>query len=246
MPHGYRANQGSYGAHPEASKPSGFLGNAVTDPIYASSATISYEQILADGYHVIASTAPDFSGTVHSSATNNAALTRLVVSGLHPNTSYYFRAGALQGAATNYADVIPIPQMTLSTPTTAGQIYESFIGSITANWRPLPAAPPEVDSMTASGYRLEASLSSDFSGAIVSSQTYALEAATLTVSGLIADSTYYLRVAALNRAGAPHYQYLGSTMTLVGALLVWDGGGGNNNWYNPTNWNPNGIPSSTK
>jgi len=44
----------------------------------------------------------------------------------------------------------------------------------------------------------------------------------LTVSALIPANTYYLRVASLNRNGAPNYRVIPATQTPAAANFTWD------------------------
>ncbi|MEK7785387.1 MAG: fibronectin type III domain-containing protein, partial [Chloroflexota bacterium] len=73
--------------------------------VNASSMTLAWAALAAapqedssEGYRLDASTAPNFTGTVASSVTPNVLLSTLTVSTLLPNTTYYFRAAALNWA----------------------------------------------------------------------------------------------------------------------------------------------------
>ncbi|MHB2026850.1 MAG: fibronectin type III domain-containing protein, partial [Elusimicrobiota bacterium] len=185
-------------------------------PPYPSSTT-------SEGYELDASStnfgAVSPGGAILSSATMNSSNGLLTVSGLFPNTTYYFRAGSLNWAgAVDYAAV-------LSTPTLAEQISPAFPTfaavyetSASVQWTALPPYP---SSATSEGYELDAS-STNFGavspgGAILSSATVNSSNGLLTVSGLQSDTTYYFRAASLNWADVGDYASMGSTATLTSA-----------------------------
>src|SRR5207249_11800067 len=72
---------------------------------------------------------------------------------------------------------------------------------------------------TSQGYELDASTAANFTGTIYSSTTFLATNSTLTVSGLAAFTTYYLRVGDLNWNNATHYVSIGSTMTTSGCAV---------------------------
>src|SRR5262249_29141331 len=71
------------------------------------------------------------------------------------------------------------------------------------------------------GYRLQASTAPNFSIINGSSETVDAAVSTLTISGLLADTVYYLRVGALNWDAVPSYVVInGSTRTLPGPAPI--------------------------
>ena len=133
-------------------------------------------------------------------------LSTLTVAGLTANVTYYYRAGALNwagtanfGAAGSSATLAPLP----GAPAFAG----IFPGSVTVSWTPV----------SSSGYELQASLNASFTPVAAFSSTTAGGAAGLTVSGLSADTTYFLRAGSVNLGGRRHYAVLGGTSTLAAA-----------------------------
>ncbi|MFC1679225.1 FG-GAP-like repeat-containing protein, partial [Elusimicrobiota bacterium] len=184
--------------------------------MFKSSAAVSWTAVSATGYRVIASST-DFngSGLVYSSFTADGTLTSLYVTGLEANTTYYLRVGSLNHDwVANYA--VDGSSSSLTEPVSSEQIYGAFVTSITVNWAPLPAPPPQ--SGTAEGYRLDASTAPDFSGTLYSSVTAAgVEPSTLSITGLTTGTTYYLRVGSLNWESRPNYVLAGSTFTLATA-----------------------------
>ena len=140
---------------------------------------------------------------------------------LLPNTTYFVRTYALDeellGAELSNGATAP----TLARP--AALAAETFLGvfqsSITADWVALPNETADVSSMSAEGYRLEAS-STNFGalspgGQVFTSATLRMEASTLTLTGLATDVTYYFRLATLNWNSAPDFLSLGSTKTVT-------------------------------
>ncbi|MEK7389191.1 MAG: fibronectin type III domain-containing protein, partial [Elusimicrobiota bacterium] len=168
----------------------------------------------AEGYVLEASTASNFTGAVFSSATRNAAVETLVVLGLSVNTTYYFRVGSLNwNDATNYASVGSSATLA-SPPGLAGTIFTGvFLSSMSAQWT---AGSPTNPAGTR--YRLQGSSTAFAPGTlVVSSTTGNLFAA---LSALLPNTTYELRVAALNFNNAPSMTALASTSTLSSAPLV--------------------------
>src|SRR5207248_7403958 len=89
------------------------------------------------------------------------------------------------------------------------------ITSIKANWLPFAVGS---GTNTAEGYELDASTMSNFNPIAGSSITTDATVSTLTVnSGLLAGTTYYLRVGALNYNNVPNFVFIGSTETAGGA-----------------------------
>lgn len=149
------------------------------------------------------STDPAFAGVVSSSVT---LLSTASVSGLLSDTTYYARVKAR-----------------------AGQSESAYAGlGSTRTLADIPGAPPdpfvEVGTSAlsaawfyngaAQGFRLEVSTISDFSSAVVvSSQTADPGARSLSVTELLAGTTYYARAGALGGQGSYSYSALGSTRT---------------------------------
>ncbi|MDE2143812.1 MAG: fibronectin type III domain-containing protein, partial [Elusimicrobia bacterium] len=188
-------------------------------PVSPASAT-------AEGYRLEASStnfgALSPGGLVYSSATAGALASTLTISGLDPNTTYYYRAASLNWAqAPNYATVGAAA--TLADPAAAlnPAFLDVFTSSATGRWAALPVSP---SSATSEGYRLELS-STNFGalspgGLVYSSATTAAAAGALTVSGLDPNTTYYSRVASLNWDAAADYTTLSATSTLANAPIL--------------------------
>lgn len=209
--------------------------------VYLSSLTVSWSAVSAEGYEVKASSA---GGAVSFSSTSAAGATSLSATGLEPDTTYYLRLAAYNwnghptGLEISSAATLALP------PAGPGfkAVYET---SATLTWN---AFAPSPSSASSYGYQVDAATAdafgaADFGGQLISSITYNVASATLTVQGLEPGATYAFRIGSLNPAGLPNYTLAGSTRTRV-TPFTWVGGGGNTNWYNAANWSPRGVPSS--
>ncbi len=151
---------------------------------------------------------PGFGSLAGTSVTLNAFAT---AAGLAPNTVYHGRVKALGQALptpdgpyllaapseATLANVPALPPVPI-TGTGGSSVTVAYLAPLTGTY---------------AGFRVEASLSADFSAPVAS--VTAVGQFTATLNGLAFASTYYVRVAALNSAGLPSdYVSLGSTMTL--------------------------------
>lgn len=177
--------------------------------VFGSSASVAYGKVGAAKYRVEASTSSlgvtDFRGTITSSETLTASA--LTLTGLYPNTTYYFRAGALWAPTTVYAYTVPAASSTLALQVRGPAIYAVFPTSVTVNWLPHDLA---VSSTSCEGYVVEASTAADFSGVVYSSATYDPQVSTLTIVSLAPCKTFFVRVGAYNWGYLPSYLYAGS------------------------------------
>ena len=148
----------------------------------------------AEGYLLQASTAADFSGTLFSSGTPNAALSTLSVTGLAGYTTYYLRVGALNWNG------VPTYAAAAATRTTTGAaplnpvVTAVYLSSVSVAWGQVGAQD---------GYVVEASTASDFT-AVRTSVTPNGLAGALSVLSLDPNTTYYLRVGSIVN-GATNY-----------------------------------------
>jgi hypothetical protein len=176
--------------------------------VFVSSVSVTWTAVPSDnGYVLQAATDAGFTTVVASSVTADGAVTGLLVTALNPNTTYFVRVGSLWNGTTNYAASVPASTSTLTAPITGAQIYAVGSTSITVNWNALGSA---------AGYRLEAYSDGAMTILSVSSQTTGVAPSTLTVSGLVAGTTYWLRVGGINHNGLIGYTNVGSTRTIAG------------------------------
>ena len=193
-------------------------------------------------YRILASTAPDPSNpggaVVTTSDTYNLALSS---SGLSANTTYYFRAAAMNSNSvlTGYTAV----QGTSTWANTP--VFSNFTnvaaGVIQFNWSN-NGNPPDTTL-----YRVLASTAPDPSspgGAVVTtSDTYNLA---LSSSGLSANTTYYFQAAAVNRNSVPSgYTVIQGTATLLANAPVFINFTGLTADAMQLNWSNNGNPLDT-
>jgi len=154
--------------------------------------------------------------------------------GLSANTTYYMRVQALNasGAPTGFT-TLP-SALTLANPPAASAPTNILANQITANWT-------ANGNPTGTTYIAQISVDPGFN-TITSSTT---SNAFATFAGLVSNTTYYMRVQALNAGGAPTgFTTLPSALTLANAPVV----------AAPTNilttqitanWGANGNPAGT-
>lgn len=184
--------------------------------VYESSITMQWDLVtypFEDGYVLEASTASDFTGTLHSSVTARVDLSALTVMepALDTNTTYYLGAGALYGNTTAYSETLSTS--TLANPILNSQFYGVYETSVTVIWDAFPGTPL---SSTCEGYILQASINSDFVPIWRSSSTKSIYLNYLTMPTLFSETTYYFRVGALNWNNVANHVYVGSTFTHSG------------------------------
>src|SRR4029077_2177441 len=177
------------------------------------SITITYGTVGgSQGYELDASST-NFNGTgvILSSITAVTGLGGLTVQALTPDTTYFLKVGSIFGAATSYSNTQP------STSTLTNFLSPSVLSvssfSVTAGW---PAFAVGSGTNTAQGYRLEAYNDAGYTSLAGSSQTTVVTQSTLTIGGLSAYTTYYLRAGADNWNGTTNYITIGSTLTNAG------------------------------
>ena len=90
-------------------------------------------------------------------------------------------------------------------------------------------------------YTLQVSTDPTFTTGTISTTTVV---SSITVSGLLSRTAYYLRVLAINASGSSPYSPSISAQTLtIPANINWVGGA-NSDWFNRANWSPGLIPNS--
>lgn len=164
--------------------------------VFRSSVTVSWNPLSnasqatsAESYLLQASTSPVFNGTLFSSSTLDIALNSLSITGLSPNTSYYFRAGTVNlQNSVNY--VVTPATATLANPPVK---QTAAITPVTMTVRWLVNGNP-----ADTRYLAELDDGTDFAPVLASSLTVLSSA---TFSGLNPNTTYYSRVTAINRLG---------------------------------------------
>ncbi len=207
------------------SAPTGIISTAtlalslsyVDEAVSETSTTISWlpldtgpQSQRAEGYKLALSDSETMTPPLSVWSTANNYSSSSTLTGLARNSEYYYEIGTLNiNGAVNSEDIIR-KFTTLASATNLTLLTRS---SQTARlgWNALPQAPP---SASAAGYILEAS-STNFSGGVsLTTSTHEVLLSTLTVPGILANTTYYFRVGTLNMADYPNYSARLATITL--------------------------------
>ncbi|MBI3300222.1 MAG: VCBS repeat-containing protein [Elusimicrobia bacterium] len=216
----------NHGGSPSAMVPMGSTVTRVNDPsgaVYASvqagSMTVEWSantNPAGTRYDLTASTDANFTGSSDIPlSTAPQGSPSAVIDGLLSNTTYYVRVVAVNhGLVPASTPLVFTATATLAAvPTPAAEAFLSAgETSLTVAWsRNGNAAGTTL-------YELHAATSSDFSDDGAVGSTVAAAAPSLALNGLTANTTYYVRVRAVNHNGLPSpILVLGSTATLAAA-----------------------------
>ncbi|MFC1522469.1 fibronectin type III domain-containing protein [Elusimicrobiota bacterium] len=189
--------------------------NVGIDNVFRSSITVSWDAILGSpDKFILEASSTNFDGTDTpvSSETTNTDVTILTVysPALLENTTYYLKAGALWGDATDYADVISTSTLALA-PDGPFSVSAAYLSSVTVSWN-----EPEY---SAQGYQIVAS-STNFNGTgtTLSSVTLNGVQTSITVENLSSNTTYYFAGASYNwNMVLSSYSHMGSSVTRLEA-----------------------------
>ncbi len=191
----------------------GYLTDVKLKDVWSSSAAVSFTPGIAVEAHVAqASVDRFFEGPAITSSTPDHSATGLVISGLDPNTTYYYRVGALYNGATIYTNTTPDMRQTLPILVPAIGVSYAFSSTVTLSWTTLFPSPQNV---TAEGYLLEASSAPDFGTVLASSRTYNINLDRLSIGGLTPNTSYYFRNGTFNQQGYTNYTAVQTTSTLA-------------------------------
>jgi len=171
--------------------PGGPPGSVAVNQVVETSAALSWQTVYSDGYELLASsTAFDGTGAVLSSASLNGSLDRLTVQGLIANTTYTLRAGAIFGQTTSYA--LDITELTLALPPALSTSTALSSTTIQISWD---------SNGNPGGTTYEVVYSSKSGFSFPTSTSTLTSALSYDVSGLLADTSYWFKVRAMNAAG---------------------------------------------
>ncbi|MDA8242660.1 MAG: fibronectin type III domain-containing protein [Elusimicrobia bacterium] len=191
----------------------GQLSGVALNGVWSSSAAISFTPgTAAEGHVAEASVYRFFTAIAASSATPSATASGLVINGLDPNTTYYFRAGALYNGATIYTNTDVPYKQTLPQPLSGLAYPEVYQSSVTVSWTPLAVSP---QSASAEGYLLQADTSPAFASPAFSSATYSIQLDRLAIEGLSPNTSYYFRAGTVNMEGSINYAAMAATATMA-------------------------------
>ncbi len=215
-PNGGIANLGSYGNTAEASLTPAPPASSALAGVFTSSIAVSYGLVAANGYATVASTAANFTGTIFSSFTANAALLVLAPQGLAVNTTYFLMAGAVWGDFVSFNGVV-LASATLANP--PGLFTPTFTASNitdlslvwTSNGNPLGTT-----------YYVVLTTGAAFPNAFSGNHAFSAGPSfSATRFGLAQNTTYFAFITALNWNAMPSaYLAAGSTPTLAAAPLT--------------------------
>jgi len=157
--------------------------------VYASSATIGWGVSPgATDYVLVASTNSTIPPSPISASSTTLSSTG-TLTGLGPNTTYYFFVSACGDGCSSFAAA----GSTITAAATPLTLAQTAVSSITASLQFNPNGNP-------AGTNYEVEISTDGVDYTLSLTT---QSANFTSSGLLSDSTYYFEVIALNGAGTP-------------------------------------------
>ncbi|MFH2203946.1 MAG: right-handed parallel beta-helix repeat-containing protein [Elusimicrobiota bacterium] len=170
-----------------------------------------YEAVLSTGSGGVQGYAGDQTVSTHPAGAPTADITGLVA-----NTTYYLYVRAVNpdGWRSDYAVLGSTPTLPNDPAAAAPPFFAVHFTSATVNW-------DENGNQTGTLYSVALSTGSSYpngySGSVEISTTHAAAQPTATLTGLSANATYYLHVAAFGRSGA-RTAYLNSGSSVTAAL----------------------------
>ena len=166
--------------------------NLAAASITAGGFSASWEQpVSATGYRLDVDDSADFSSPLSGFNNLTVSGTTQSVTGLAAGTEYYFRVRAVNSGGTG-ASSTNFSQWTL--PAAPANLAASSISTngFTVTWSA---------TLSATSYRLDVDDSSDFSSPESGYNDLTVSGTSQAITGLAADTTYYVRVRAANPAG---------------------------------------------
>lgn len=186
-----------------------------------------------------------------SPVTGNSVGVNRTITGLNPNTTYYFRVRAYNSAGSAQGNQLSFTTQAqpVNPPATPGLVSPS--NGATGIALPVQFLWRRVDSVTV--YKFQLSTNSSFSTFVVNDSS--LTDTTTSASSLSSGTTYYWRVAAKNNAGSSAFSATRSFTTMAqiaglvaaysfnegsGTVLTDASGNGLNGQIQGATWSPNG------
>ncbi|MBL7851126.1 MAG: fibronectin type III domain-containing protein [Cyclobacteriaceae bacterium] len=189
------------------------MATATSPPSVSGATSISTTSFVANwstvagaaSYRLDVSTASDFSSFVSGFNNFSAIGTSQSITGLIAGTTYYYRVrtvnsyGSISNSSSN-ATTITLPNApTLNAATTIGQT------SFNVTWNAIPGATT---------YWVYVSTSTAFDTFVAGYNAYPHAATSISISGLTGNTTYYVKVRAVNLSGASADSNVISALTL--------------------------------
>lgn len=195
--------------------------------IGATSATLSWSPPTdtggtpITGYVVERATSPAFDDAVVATPTG----TSLQVTGLAKGTTYRVRVKAVNAVGESDYSPVALFETDITPPGAPGAPTVSDIAPTTAtlSW----SAPSDAGGSSITGYEVQRSTSPAFIGAVI----VAAEDSPANLSGLLPGTTHYVRVRAVNEAGAGAWSPATSFLTLSGVKV-----GNGSQWRDAIVW----------
>lgn len=186
----------------------------------------------ATSYKLDVNTQSDFLGTIIYD-NEDVTTTYKNITGLTGGTTYYYRVRSYNGNSSGNSNIITA--ITLCNAPTATDATNVLHNEFTANWNVPAGGTPDY-------YKLDVSISENFTSFVFGFENLTVNATTKVVDGLTQNTSYYYRVRAINVSGASANSNIISTHTFAGSNTQWTGNI-STDWNNYENWN-NGIPYS--
>jgi phosphodiesterase/alkaline phosphatase D-like protein len=182
----------------------------------------------ASGYRLDVSTSNTFGSYVTGYQNLNVGnITNFNVSGLSPNTTYYYRVRVYNNSATS-SNSNTIAVLTAPAAPAANAASTVTTSSFTANWNGVSGA---------NGYRLDVSTSNTFNSYVTGYQDVDVGNTTSrNVTGLSAGGTYYYRVRAYNNGATSASSNVISLTLVPAAPIATTASGVTSRWFS-ANWN---------
>jgi hypothetical protein len=167
----------------------------------------------ASGYKVQYSTNAAFSSGVHTLKTEDSTTTSIDITGLAAYTTYYVRVMALGGGAFKNSDyssakAIITHKVKLDAPT-LGNVVATGSNTINVAWNKMN---------NASGYTIQYATNASFSGALT--KTVNLTSTSTDLTGLKANTTYYIRILATGANAYSNSDYSALTMATTREMPI--------------------------
>ncbi len=184
-------------------------------------------------YRLQYSSSATFSSDTTTVTNIASGTTNLVISGLAANTVYYYRVSIDNVTGNSGWSASQSVTTLCNSPIVAAATNTNTTG-FTANWQ----APANQGNSTFT-YQLEYSTQSNFSSGVTTISNIASNTLLQSISGLVANTTYYYRVLAANTSGNSNYSSIQTITTLantpsISAATIIGTNGFTANWSAPS------------